>query len=71
MNGPKPVSDFIYPVMKDIFMRYLQNKHQMPYGDIQIKDLSDTDLPRWKEIEAMNNVSLGVYLSDVKRNIVN
>jgi len=48
MNGPKPVSDFIYPVMKDIFMRYLQNKHQMPYGDIQVKDLSDKDLERWK-----------------------
>ena len=71
MNGPKPVSDFIYPVMKDIFMRYLQNKHQKPYGDIQVKDLSDKDLKRWKDIEAMNNVSLGVYLGDVKRNIVN
>jgi hypothetical protein len=71
MSGPKPVSDFIYPVMKDIFMRYLQNKRQKPYGDIQIKDLSDKDLQRWKDIEAMNNVSLGVYLGDVKRNIVN
>ena len=71
MSGPKPVSDFIYPVMKDIFMRYLQNKPQKPYGDIQVKDLSDKDLQRWKDIEAMNNVSLGVYLGDIKRNIVN
>ena len=70
MNGPKPISDFIYPVMKDIFMRYLQNKHKMPYKDIQVKDLSDKDLQRWKRIEALDNVSLGVYLGDVKRNIV-
>ena len=70
MSGPKPVSDFIYPVMKDIFMRYLQNKHQMPYKDIQVKDLSDADLLRWKSIENLNNVKLGVNLGDVKRNIV-
>mgnify|MGYP003137563780 CR=1 FL=1 len=71
MNGPRPISDFIYPVMKDIFMRYLMYKHQKPYKDIQVKDLSDKDLLRWKDIEAINNVKLGVYLGDVKRNIVN
>ena len=71
MNRPRPISDFIYPVMKDIFMRYLVNKHQKPYKDIQVKDLSDKDLLRWKDIEAINNVKLGVYLGDVKRNIVN
>ena len=71
MNGPKPISDFIYPVMKDIFMRYLMYKHQKPYKDIQVKDLSDKDLLRWKDIEAINNVKLGVHLGDVKRNIVN
>ena len=47
------------------------NKHQKPYKDIQVKDLSDKDLLRWKDIEAINNVKLGVYLGDVKRNIVN
>tara|TARA_Y100001938_G_C8065824_1_gene420125 strand:- start:97 stop:312 length:216 start_codon:yes stop_codon:yes gene_type:complete len=70
MNGPVPMSDYIYPVMKEIFMRYLANKHQKPYKDIQVKDLSDADLLRWKRIEALDNVSLGVYLGDVKRNIV-
>jgi hypothetical protein len=32
--------------------------------------LSDADLLRWKSIENLNNVKLGVNLGDVKRNIV-
>ncbi len=70
MSKPTHISSFLYPVVKDIFVRYLQNKHQMPYKDIQVKDLSDTDLLRWKSIENLNNVKLGVNLGDVKRNIV-
>jgi hypothetical protein len=70
MSKPTHISSFLYPVVKDIFVRYLQNKHQMPYKDIQVKDLSDADLLRWKSIENLNNVKLGVNLGDVKRNIV-
>ena len=70
MSKPTHISSFLYPVVKDIFIRYLQNKHQMPYKDIQVKDLSDADLLRWKSIENLNNVKLGVNLGDVKRNIV-
>ena len=71
MSGPKPVSDFIYPIMKDIFVRYLVNKHKKPYRDIQIADMSVEDLKRWQRIEALNNVKIGVsFKGDVKRNIV-
>ncbi len=70
MSKPTHISSFLYPVVKDIFVRYLQNKHQMPYKDIRVKDLSDADLLRWKSIENLNNVKLGVNLGDVKRNIV-
>ena len=70
MSKPTHISSFLYPVVKDIFVRYLQNKHQIPYKDIQVKDLSDADLLRWKSIENLNNVKLGVNLGDVKRNIV-
>ena len=71
MSGPKPISDFFYPVMKDIFVRYLVNKHKKPYRDIAIADMSDEDLKRWQWIEALNNVKVGVrFVGDVERNIV-
>jgi len=71
MSGPKPISDFFYPVMKDIFVRYLVNKHKKPYRDIAIADMSDEDLKRWQAIEALNNVKVGVrFVGDVERNIV-
>ena len=71
MSGPTHISDSLYPVMKDIFVRYLVNKHKKPYRDIQITDMSDEDLKRWQWIEALNNVKIGVsFKGDVKRNIV-
>jgi hypothetical protein len=44
MSGPTKISDSLYPVMKDIFVRYLVNKHKKPYRDIKIADMSDEDL---------------------------
>ena len=71
MSGPTKISEPLYPVMKDSFVRYLVNKHKKPYRDIQIADMSDEDLKRWQRIEALNNVKIGVsFKGDVKRNIV-
>ena len=71
MSGPTHISYFLYPVMKDIFVRYLVNKHKKPYKDIALADMSDEDLKRWQWIEALDNVKVGVrFVGDVKRNIV-
>ena len=54
MTKPKHVNKWIGPVVKDIFMKYLSNKHNKPYGDISPKDMTDTEIELWKEVEAMN-----------------
>ena len=45
---------------KDIFMKYLSNKHNKPYGDISPKDMTDTEIELWKEVEAMNGNIVGI-----------
>ena len=71
MSEPKHISDFLYPVMKDIFVRYLVNKHKKPYKDIALADMSNEDLQRWQKVEALDNKIVGVrFVGDVKRNII-
>ena len=60
MTKPKHVKGWIGPVVKDIFMKYLSNKHNKPYGDISPKDMTDTEIELWKEVEAMNGNIVGI-----------
>ena len=60
MGEPKQVKSWIGPVVKDIFMKYLSNKHNKPYGDISPKDMTDTEIELWKEVEAMNGNIVGI-----------
>ena len=60
MSKPKHVKCWIGPVVKDIFMKYLSNKHNKPYGDISPKDMTDTEIELWKEVEAMNGNIVGI-----------
>ena len=60
MDKPKHVKSWIGPVVKDIFMQYLSNKHNKPYGDISPKDMTDTEIELWKEVEAMNGNIVGI-----------
>ena len=48
MSNPKHVKSWIGAVVKDIFMKYLSNKHNKPYGDISPKDMTDTEIELWK-----------------------
>ena len=60
MNNPKHVKTWIGPLLKDIFMKYLSNKHNKAYGDISPKDMTDTEIELWKEVEAMNGNIVGI-----------
>ena len=60
MSNPKHVKSWIGAVVKDIFMKYLSNKHNKPYGDISPKDMTDTEIELWKEVEAMNGNIVGM-----------
>ena len=60
MNNPKHVKTWIGPLLKDIFMKYLSNKHNKPYGDISPKDMTHTEIELWKEVEAMNGNIVGI-----------
>ncbi len=67
----KHISQSLYPVAIDIFRRYLQNKHGMPFNKIQVKNIADKDLERWKNIENLRNIKIGFSFSDsVERNVV-
>ena len=60
MNNPKHVKTWIRPLLKDIFMKYLSNKHNKPYGDISPKDMTNKEIELWKEVEAMNGNIVGI-----------
>ena len=62
MSEPKHVKNFMYPLMKDIFIRYLSRKHHKPYNKITPSEMSEKDIKLWQEVEAMNGVKVGVTL---------
>ena len=66
----KKISHLTYEANIKTFHKYLEVKHEMPFREIQIKNISDQDLQRWKEIENMRDVKIGFSFSDnVKRDI--
>tara|TARA_R100001510_G_C7638606_1_gene196428 strand:+ start:1215 stop:1424 length:210 start_codon:yes stop_codon:yes gene_type:complete len=66
----KKLAETTYPVLIDTFRKYLENKHDLPFDKIQIKNISDEDLKKWKDIENLRNVKIGFYFKDdVKRDI--
>ena len=60
MSEPKHVKTWVGPLVKVIFMRFLSNKHNMPYSDISPKDMTDSEIELWKEVEAMNGNIVGI-----------
>ena len=43
MSEPKHVKNWLYPVMKEIFMKFLVNKHNKPYKDIAISEMTESN----------------------------
>ena len=71
MSNPKKAASFVYPIMEEIFVKYLSNKHDKPFADIKIADMSDDDIKRWQKIESYNNVKLAVGdINKRQRNVV-
>ncbi len=60
MTKPKHVKTWVGPLVKVIFMRFLSNKHNKPYSDISPKDMTDSEIELWKEVEAMNGNIVGI-----------
>ena len=60
MSEPKHVKTWVGPLVKVIFMRFLSNKHNKPYSDISPKDMTDSEIELWKEVEAMNGNIVGI-----------
>ena len=66
----KKLVETTYSVLTDTFRKYLENKHGMPFGKIEVKNISDEDLVSWKEIENLRDVKIGFSFADnVKRDI--
>ena len=62
MSEPKHVKNWLYPVMKDIFMKFLSNKHDKPYkGVTAVKNLEDYYLANKSPIEKVRNISQDKY----------
>jgi|TARA_R100001163_G_scaffold47156_1_gene35443 hypothetical protein len=67
----KKLSETAYPVLMDTFRKSLEKKHGLAFDKIQVKNISDQDLERWKEIENLRNVKIGFSFKDsVERNVV-
>ena len=60
MSEPKHVKTWVGPLVKVIFMRFLSNKHNKPYSDMSPKDMTDSEIELWKEVEAMNGNIVGI-----------
>jgi hypothetical protein len=63
MNKPKHIKDTLYPMLKEIFIRYLSRKHDKPYNQIAISEMAPEDLKLWQEIGV-------VYKDDVATRVV-
>ena len=55
----KTFSDTAYLVLMDTFTKYLEKKHDLPFDQIEIKDIDPDDLRTWKEIENMRGIKIG------------
>ena len=64
MSAPKHIKDTLYPMLKEIFIRYLSRKHDKPYNQIPISEMAPEDLKLWQEIEEMNDRKVGVVYKD-------
>tara|TARA_Y100000592_G_scaffold5897_1_gene8464 strand:- start:138 stop:356 length:219 start_codon:yes stop_codon:yes gene_type:complete len=64
MSNPKHIKDTLYPMLKEIFIRYLSRKHDKPYNQIPISEMAPEDLKLWQEIEEMNDRKVGVVYKD-------
>ena len=40
-------------------MKFLVNKHNKPYKDIKISEMTDTEIELWQQVEAMNGTKVG------------
>lgn len=71
MSKPKHIKDALYPLIKEIFIRYLSNKHDKPYNQIPIYEMAPEDIKLWQEIEEMNGRKVGVvYIDDAATRVV-
>ena len=67
----KKLAETAYPVLIDTFRKYLEKKHGMPFEKIEVKNISDEDLVRGKEIENLRDVKIGFSIKDgVERRVV-
>ena len=64
MSKPKHIKDALYPLIKEIFIRYLFKKHEKPYNQIPIYEMAPEDIKLWQEIEEMNGRKVGVVYKD-------
>ena len=64
MSAPKHIKDTLYPMLIEIFIRYLSRKHDKPYNQIAIAEMAPEDLKLWQEIEEMNGRKVGVVYKD-------
>ena len=64
MSAPKHIKDTLYPMLKEIFIRYLSRKHDKPYNQIAMSEMAPEDLKLWQEIEEMNGRKVGVVYKD-------
>ena len=46
--------------MKEIFIKFLSNKHDKPFNQIKISEMTDTEIELWQQVEAMNGTKVGV-----------
>ena len=71
MSEPKHVKNWLYPVMKEIFMKFLVNKHNKPYKDIAISEMTESEIELWQQVEAMNGTKVGVtFKSDPEKRVL-
>ena len=61
----KTFSDTAYLVLLETFAKYLEKKHDLPFDQIELKDIDPEDLMTWREIENMRGVKIGVTIKDM------
>ena len=57
-------SDTAYLVLLETFAKYLEKKHDLPFDQIELKDIDPEDLMTWREIENMRGVKIGFTIKD-------
>ena len=60
----KTFSDTAYLVLLETFAKYLEKKHDLPFDQIELKDIDPEDLMTWREIENMRGVKIGFTIKD-------